>query len=418
MIILNQDIGTSKDNLKMPIHNWYRFTAGFSYKLVDEIITMEKLSGEQTIYEPFAGCGTTLVTAQKRNIRSVGNESQKHMYEVIKGKTNWDLPLNQIAIHLDKINELLNNSKIFIPENTRPLLTKLYTPKRLTQLYLLKDYIENMGRNKCYYFMKLALSQTLHKVSKYPIAAPYISWNKKNRKIGNVKDIFFELVKKMLEESMPLKEISHKCVIHRHDSRKVNRMIDDNTCNVCITSPPYLNNLDYGEVSKVHTYFYNYTHTWSDITKLVRKNLVTAATTHYTEREFDIEQWKDTQFYNNNTATCQKLIQLSNGIKKQCTEKGGKKSFDILILKYFNDMFQVLVETKRVLKKGKPAYIILGDSAPYGVHIPTTEILGKIALTTGFKKYAITKIRTRGNKWKGLKFRHNQELNENLLYIT
>ena len=32
------DLGTAKDNMNSPVHNWYRFTAGFSYKFIDYII--------------------------------------------------------------------------------------------------------------------------------------------------------------------------------------------------------------------------------------------------------------------------------------------------------------------------------------------------------------------------------------------
>ena len=74
-----ENIGSAKDNANSTIHNWYKFTAGFSYKLVDLIIDV---LGENpsSILEPFAGCGTTLVAAQKRGIHSVGNESQQLQY--------------------------------------------------------------------------------------------------------------------------------------------------------------------------------------------------------------------------------------------------------------------------------------------------------------------------------------------------
>ena len=38
MNILDVNIGSAKDNMSSPVHNWYKFTAGFSYKFVDIIL--------------------------------------------------------------------------------------------------------------------------------------------------------------------------------------------------------------------------------------------------------------------------------------------------------------------------------------------------------------------------------------------
>ena len=84
MNILDANIGSAKDNMNSPVHNWYKFTAGFSYKFVD--IILEDYHGQDiTVYEPFAGCGTTLVECQKLGFRSVGNESQELMCGIIPG---------------------------------------------------------------------------------------------------------------------------------------------------------------------------------------------------------------------------------------------------------------------------------------------------------------------------------------------
>ena len=85
MNILDANIGSAKDNMSSPVHNWYKFTAGFSYKFVD--IILEDYRGQDiTVYEPFAGCGTTLVECQKLGFRSVGNESQELMCGIINAK--------------------------------------------------------------------------------------------------------------------------------------------------------------------------------------------------------------------------------------------------------------------------------------------------------------------------------------------
>ena len=44
--MIDANIGSAKDNMKSAIHNWYKFTAGFSYKFVDLIVDISS----QTAY--------------------------------------------------------------------------------------------------------------------------------------------------------------------------------------------------------------------------------------------------------------------------------------------------------------------------------------------------------------------------------
>lgn len=114
----------------------------------------------------------------------------------------------------------------------------------------------------------------------------------------------------------------------------------------------------------------------------------------------------------------QELKDLFYNIHKNSKERKGKKSFHILMMHYFEDMYYVLKEMYRVLTPNSKAYLILGDSAPYGVYVPTTRILGEISQSLGFGDYEIYKIRGRGNKWKNLKNRHSVELSENILILS
>lgn len=418
MIFLHSEIGSARDNFKSPVHNWYKFTAGFSYKFVEEIITLEGLRdiNNSRIFDPFAGCGTTLVSSQKENINAVGNEGQEFMFDIIRAKLNWKLDEEKVAFYIKKIFASLSDKNYDLELNANSLLYSLYEIKDLTSLYQIRDEILNIKEKKYKLFFKLALSQTLHKVSIHPIAVPYISRNKILKNNQTVWDTFSETSLKMLDDAEKLTQ-NKTSIVYKHDSRKVNRKILGESCNVCITSPPYLNNLDYGEVSKVHTHFFDITSTWNDITNKVRKKLVTGATTHYTQADFKLKEFMNSDFYKDNPDIVEELILLSTKIKETAKIKSGKKSFDLLTLFYFQDMYLVLKEIRRVLINGGKAYLILGDSAPYGIYVPTTEILGKIALNIGFNKYEIHKIRSRGTKWKSLKNRHSIELTENVLLI-
>ena len=222
----------------------------------------------------------------------------------------------------------------------------------------------------------------------------------------------------MLDDSVSLKTKKLTSKIYLHDSRFANKKIKANECSVCITSPPYLNNLDYGEVSKVHTHFFGTTESWGDITERVRKKLVTGATTHYVESQFSLSKFKRSSFYNQNKSVANGLLKRHIEIKRISADRAGKKSFHILMMLYFQDMYKVLLEIRRVLNQTGKAYLILGDSAPYGIFVPTTKILGKMALNAGFNNYRIHKIRTRGTKWKSLTHRHSMELSENVLVLS
>ena len=97
--------------------------------------------------------------------------------------------------------------------------------------------------------------------------------------------------------------------------------------------------------------------------------------------------------------------------------KGGKKSYDLMVVGYFNDIFQIIGECFRVLKPNTKALFVLGDSAPYGVHIPTDRLIGEIACCIGFDNFTIEILRKRGDKWKVNPQRHNVALRESIVIL-
>lgn len=412
-----ENIGCSKDNMNSPIHNWYKFTAGFSYKFVDYLLS--DLSKDSVVFEPFAGCGTTLVSAQKNGYYSVGNEGQEFMYDICRAKLEWTIHKEAVDQHISQIkSHISSNFNSYDISRENPLLIELYDDYNLKVLCIIRNYINSMADESYKLFFKLALSNVLHKTAIYPIAVPYISRTKRIVNNGQPLEKFILVCDKMVRDIAIQPSQYRQAKVFLHDSRKQNSIIDSDSCSICITSPPYLNNLDYGEVSKVHSHFWGITESWNDITTKVRANLVTGATTHYRETDFDIEKFANSEFALNNKAVMRDLLPLYYKIKENAHGRSGKKSFHILMMHYFSDMYDVLLETRRVLSLNAKAYLILGDSAPYGVYIPTTNILGEMAINAGFSNYYIYKIRTRGTKWKSLSNRHNIELSENILELS
>lgn len=70
---------------------------------------------------------------------------------------------------------------------------------------------------------------------------------------------------------------------------------------------------------------FGFTNDWNEITEKVRKNLVTGATTHYKESEFEIEKWKREDFYLNNRIVMDNILKDIFKIETISKTRKGKK---------------------------------------------------------------------------------------------
>ena len=86
-----------------------------------------------------------------------------------------------------------------------------------------------------------------------------------------------------------------------------------------------------------------------------------------------------------------------------------------MIAAYFWDMARVWVQLRRVAAEGCRVCFVVGDSAPYGIHVPVERWMGELALAAGFRSYAFVKTRDRNVKWKNRK--HRVPLHEGQLWV-
>ncbi len=64
--------GSFQDSLKAPIHRWFTYPAGYSYKLVQAKIEENGLTPQHWIADPFLGAGTTSLAAKLSGVNSIG----------------------------------------------------------------------------------------------------------------------------------------------------------------------------------------------------------------------------------------------------------------------------------------------------------------------------------------------------------
>jgi hypothetical protein len=168
----------------------------------------------------------------------------------------------------------------------------------------------------------------------------------------------------------------------------------------------------------LETYFLEWYKTWGEITRQVREKLIMSATTQIRRSEFNSNYGLDDAIKEADPFLYATLLEKVKLLSRYRLTKGGKKSYDIMVAGYFSDMLRVIKQIFAYLNKGSDFVLVLGDSAPYGVYIPTDEILGKLGLAVGFSNMKVEELRTRGDKWKNNPQRHNVKLKEVILTLT
>ena len=418
--------GSFRDSLRAPIHRWFTYPAGYSHRLVECKIHQYELARGDWVADPFLGTGTTSLVAKTSGINSVGVEAHPFVFWVAKTKMNLEHSSTTLSKGKDRVLEKANaiyKSVKDCKDVWPPLVYKCYDKKTLRKLYALRQSIlEYRGSPERRDFLKIALTATLRIVSSAGTGWPYIAPSKYAKRVVS-RDAFLEFSKRcdlMIQdlESINLKRLPpSKHIVVNGDARNLVDHAPRNSTSLIVTSPPYLNNYDYADRTRLETYFWGIYETWGDITNKVRNALIVAATTQINRSSM------------NGIGKCPGINKVDSsihselqGIIERLSElrmvKGGKKSYDLLAAGYFEDMLKVIQGAYKILKKGAPFILVLGDSAPYGVHIRTDEIIAELALSVGFSEFDIEVIRTRGDKWAGNPQRHNVALRESIVTIT
>lgn len=407
---------TFADNMKMPIHKWYRYTAGFSAAWVSELIRDEINNGRTRIIDPFAGSGTVLIESEFAGVESYGVEAHPYIYRIAKAKLNWNYPAEKFKEEALALLKTAKGKKITQTEFPK-LIMSCYPLETIQKLEALKQtWLDASQEEEIKNFNWFIITTILRTTS--PVGTAQWQYIQPNKTKSKVIDPFVAFESKVNEMYLDMKRTQARfknvvdSIILNEDARNI-ESIPDGWGDLVITSPPYANNYDYADATRLEMTFWGDISGWADLQDNVRKHLVRACTQHVSKLGDSIGSILSNPRLD---AIKPELLEVFETLKEERLKHGGKKNYHLMIAAYFNDLADVFHSLRRVMNENSKMCFVIGDSAPYGIYVPVDKWLGELAISAGFCDYSFEKLRDRNIKWKNRK--HTVPLHEGRLWIN
>jgi hypothetical protein len=400
-------------NMGLPVHRWFRYSAGFSAWWARDVIRRSKdcLVGPVRVLDPFAGSGTVLVEADAEGIPSIGVESHSFVARVARIKVQpcsdansfWQYGLGLLT-RADRIEPNLD------PYSA--LIRKCYPDELLAQLDQLRAaWLEDLQRPESELGW-LALAAILRECSPVGTANwQYVLPKKSKAKSSQPFTAFRSKVSQMCFDLAERPRKPQMAMLIQGDARDLNG-VPDGFATLVITSPPYPNNFDYADATRLEMTFFGEIAGWADLQETVRQHLVRSCTQHVAPL---VGQTGKILASKELDPIRGQIEPICERLEKVRHAHGGKKNYHTMIATYFLDMANVWTQLRRVTSANARACFVIGDSAPYGIHVPVEAWMGQLARAAGFRSWSFEKTRDRNVKWKNRK--HRIPLHEGRLWV-
>ena len=405
--------GSFVGNLDLPVHRWFRYSAGFSGAWAEDLISHEAEGCDVQVFDPFAGSGTTLVAAECCGVESWGIDSHTFVSRVARAKLAYRSSPEEF---LERARNALAAAGRITPvlDSYAPVIRRCYTDESLEQLDCLRRVIErDDDDSESARLVWLVLVCILRPTSYVGTAnCQYLLPDRRKARVLEPFVAFNEMMRVVHEDMSHAGGLSGPRTIFRLDDARTCETVPDDRFNLVVTSPPYPNNYDYADATRLELTFFGEVESWGDLQTNIRRHLLRSCTQHVPDRAVDLAD----------VLARPELAPIRGEIGSVCEElgevrlnRGGKKTYHNMIGCYFLDLAKVWLALRRVCRSPSKVCFVIGDSAPYGVYVPVAEWLGRLALAAGFRSFDFEKTRDRNVKWKNRK--HRVPLCEGRLWV-
>lgn len=372
--------GTFALNKKEAIHRWFAYMEGYSDALVETELERIGYDKVHTLYDPFGGSGTSLLTASKHNIVPYYSEINPVMGFVCDTKINCVKHIKEsvakVEILRNHINEIQEHCFSQEPVIDYQGFEKFYDPSRLSILLQILEIINGISDEDVCNVCKVAVASIAIQVSNMVRRGDlrYAKGKEKDKVNQNVVEVYLDKLRIVMEDIVDKDVILYQEVTRLADD---SRDIECNNLFDCvITSPPYLNGTNYIRNTKLELKLLNFITNEDDLPALHSKGIIAGINSVSKRSKVEVLPCVEPYLDKLNPVAYDKRI-------------------PIMVAGYFYDMDKVFMKLAKAIKPGGFFVMDIGDSIFSGIHIPTHDLLETLATQHGFKKYEEEILRVR-----------------------
>ncbi len=364
----------------MMSHSYHRYPAKFIPQLVNKLVEEYTCEGD-LVCDPFGGCGTTLVQSKVTGRESIGFDINPVAKLITDTKTRAINPIKLAEareVFINKYNKLKKNQKgVYHTERIYYWFDKKVV-KKLDVVYATILSIEdpqirrfflcafsNVLKNCSRWLMK-SIKPTIDKEKIYP--DPEKSFLRHLDSMIKKNEVFYL----SLKESGRLKVPANMKLWN--STKKL--PLKDRTVDLIITSPPYVTSYEYADLHQLSLLWFGedkkHFKKWDKVANEFldfKKQFIGSSHKKVTHKDFS-------------SRIAESIVA---GLEAQ------DRSLSQSVASYFADMQAAFTEMYRILKKGKKACVIIGNTELKGVPILNAQVATEQMINLGFKKVRLIK---------------------------
>jgi hypothetical protein len=266
--------GNKLDPRDRAFHDWYRFVLSFPPHLVRKYIQEFNLGNHHTVLDPFCGTGTTLVEARVNEIRAIGLEANPFPHFAATVKTDWSIDANTFRSRSYDIAKraqgLLQSQgiddnrpfegdinalplKTLNPEATKLLIKDSISPLPLHKVLVLLDCLNEHNGQQYYRHALLGLANALLFSISNLRFGPEVGIGKPKDDTPVIPSWLHEVNKIAADLSVVAGKPYPVASVHLADARQIGDVIEPDSIDAVITSPPYPNEKDYTRTTRLES---------------------------------------------------------------------------------------------------------------------------------------------------------------------